>query len=172
MIDIKDLGLYYSAPSARSGMSTPGEADTSLGYFVSNTKVKMGLMNLFPNVKGKENSAGVEDYRCVFLVNHHPTLTLFEAEAWLEPVRSGGFDLTLGKDARGSSPLEVTYPQAARVTSSTQPPLGVEFVNGNVPLGNIPPKSAVALWIKRKGIDVLPKEYDGFVLHVTGDTLD
>jgi hypothetical protein len=167
-ISQKDIQFYLSAPGARQGFVGPGSPEGSLGGYVSTTPLSADPMNnLFQDVRGEANEAGVTDYRCVFVRNAHTRLTLRDAKVWVEPV--AGTDITIGVDPVGPIRENVSARQAVG-------PGGVEFLpaygkGSALSLGNLPPESVAAVWVMRRVRQAEPSNGVGFALRIVGETL-
>src|SRR4051812_958500 len=69
--------VFRLSVAAANGDATAGTAATSLGDQVSTTAITTAtLNNLFDDVTGAEAAAGSTEYRCLFVLNNHATLTL------------------------------------------------------------------------------------------------
>src|SRR4051812_16344560 len=107
-ITSSDILLKYSVKSGAAGNTTSGTAAGSLGKYVSTTTVATGANGIFDDITGDENAASTVDYRCIFVLNTHATLTLYTALAYLSAEIAGGASVAFAIDniaasAKGSS---------------------------------------------------------------------
>lgn len=172
-----DLGWYYSVATATAGDTTVGTAAGSLGGFLSTTPfVDATLDNLFPDQTGDENANLVVDYKCLFFVNNHPTLTLQNAVVWIYSQVAGGANNAFATDQKGWTAKGSTVAQAASIASKDTAPVGVTAFSlattkaSGLPIGNIPPLSCAAVWIQRTGTNAPAQVNDGVSLRCEGDT--
>lgn len=172
-----DLEFRLSNPAA-SGGNQLGQADAnaSLGGFVATTVWGGGVAHdLFDRVSGDENAASRVEYRCVFVLNKHATLTLEAAKLWLKNTVSGGADLALGLDPTPPRPVADIVAQSLVVSSDTTPPAGVLFSApadkaAGLSLGNIPPGFCRAFWLRRSAAASAAQSGDGATVRVEGET--
>ena len=86
---------YRFSVAAATGDSTAGTAPTSLGDQVSTTQITDAtLNNLWDDVSGAESAAGDTEYRGIFVLNNHATLTLQNATIALQSETAGGGAIT------------------------------------------------------------------------------
>jgi len=160
--------------SAAAGDTTAGTAATSLGDQISTTAITDAtLNNLFDDVSGAEAAAGMIDYRCIFILNNHATLTLTGASITILSQTSGGGTIDIALDnvavvAKGSASA-----QAANIASETTTPTGIgSFGAGPLTIGDMAPGTVKGVWLRRTvtaGASALNP--DGVILRVSGDTL-
>jgi hypothetical protein len=148
--------------------------NASLGGFVSDTAWTGGLDSLFSDVTALENAGDQIDYRCIFLYNSHPSLTLIRPVAWI----SGTVFCTIniGVDVNPPSPYNSPTAQALTVANTLTAPVGVTFVPATnqkqgLVLGNIPAGMVLAIWIERTAPGTPALGNDKFVLQILGNTL-
>ena len=171
----EDMEWRYSVKTGSAGDSTAGTPAGSLGKYMSQTVADFTV--LFDDVSGAENAANDVEYRCVFLLNNHLTLTYQASEVWLESQVGGGADLAIAVDGVGVVDLNTAAPQADEVADESTAPTGESFVaaagqGSAISIGDIPPQDCVAVWIRRSitGGPVPPVANDGGVLKISGDT--
>lgn len=160
--------------SAAAGDTTAGTPATSLGDQVSTTVITDAtLNNLFDDVSGAEAAAGMVDYRCIFILNNHGTLTLTGATiAILSQTALGGLiDIALDNvavSAKGSGSA-----QAAAIGAETSVPSPVgTFGAGPLTIGDLAPGQVKGVWLRRTvTAGAAGLNPDGVILRVTGDTL-
>lgn len=155
-----------------SGGAANADPNASLGGAISTTEiVGATLHNLFDIVAGAEAEAGDTEYRCFYVKNNHGTLTLQNAEIWVQtesPSTDSDEEIGLGSSAIGGTEQTVADESTA--------PAGVTFGQANgqgaaLAIGDIPAGSHKAVWIKRV-ISAAAAAYnsDSSVLRVSGET--
>jgi hypothetical protein len=165
---------YRFSVAAATGDSTAGTAPTSLGDQVSTTQITDAtLNNLWDDVSGAESAAGDTEYRGIFVLNNHATLTLQNATIALQSETAGGGAITIATDniavsAKGSGSAQM----GTIANESSAPGAASAFGAGPLALGDIGPGQVKGVWVKRvvaPGASALNP--DGAILRVTGDTL-
>lgn len=163
-IESTDIEFRYSGGAANA------DPNASLGGGMSDTEWAGGTAHdLFDVISGAENQAATVDYRCIYVLNNHATLTWFDVVAWFSNVVEGGADVALGLDPAGVNG------EATTIADETTAPAGVNFsvpldkASGE-PVGDIPPTQAFAVWFRRTATDSAPMNDDGFTFRVEGDT--
>lgn len=169
-----DIQKRLSVTTGAAGDSTAGTPAGSLGKYVSTTQITDAtLNNLFDDVSGAESSAGMTDYRCIFILNNHATLTLTNATVQVLSQTAGGGAIDIATDNIAVSAKGSAAAQAATIASETTAPTGVSaFGAGPLALGDIGPGQVKGVWLRRTvtaGAGAVNP--DGVVLRVTGDTL-
>lgn len=172
-IESTDIVYRYSVAAA-AGDTTAGTPATSLGDQVSTTAIVTATMNnIFDDVSGAEAAAGDVEYRCVFVLNNHASLTLTSAVVAMDSQTAGGGLLALATDNVAVSAKTSGSAQAAVVADENSAPAGVSaFGNGPLALGDIGPGQVKGIWLRRTvtaGAGALNP--DGALFTVTGDTL-
>lgn len=166
--------VFRLSVAAAAGDTTAGTPATSLGDQVSTTAITTAqLQNLFDNVSGAEASAGDVEYRCLFVLNNHATLTLEAATITIQSQTAGGGTIDIALDNIAVSTKGSASAQAATIANESTAPTGVgTFGAGPLTIGDIPPGQVKGVWLRRTvtaGASALNP--DGVVLAVTGDTL-
>lgn len=168
-----DIQKRFSVAAA-AGDTTAGTAATSLGDQVSTTQITDAtLNNLFDDVSGAESAAGDVEYRCIFFLNNHATLTLESATVAIQSETAGGANIAIATDNIAVSAKGAATAQADVVANEQTAPTNVSaFGAGPLSLGNIGPGQVKGVWVRR----TVPAAAgalnpDGVVLRVTGDTL-
>lgn len=168
-----DIQKRYSVVAA-AGDTTAGTAAASLGDQVSTTQITDATVgNLFDDVSGVEAAAGMTDYRCIFVLNNHATLTLQNATVAVQSQTADGGTVTIAVDNIGATAKGAVTAQAAQIANETTVPTGVgAFGAGPLSLGNLAPGQCIGVWLRRivtaGAGSVNP---DGVVLRISGDTL-
>jgi hypothetical protein len=160
--------------SAAAGDTTAGTAATSLGDQISTTAITDAtLNNLFDDVSGAEALAGMTDYRCIFILNNHATLTLQGATITIQSETALGGAITIALDNIAVSAKGAATAQAAVIGAETTTPSGVgTFGSGPLTIGDLAPGQVKGVWLKRVvGASTAALNPDGVVLRVAGDTL-
>lgn len=157
-----EVQWYLSAPQAGAGFTQGGSPGSSLGKWMSTTQVNNNapLDNLFTDITPAENAAEQIDYQCVFLMNNTITgYTLRDPFIWMpEPLWTfNGAALSVGVDPTGAVPYNSTHIQAASITNTQTPPIGVltwvaqpltDWQQG-LQVFDLLPGYCIAIWIKR-----------------------
>lgn len=174
-ITTNDLEFRYSTLLASAG-SQLAQADPakSLGKFIS-TSVWLGgsLHDLFQLLTGDANALQAVEYRCLFLLNKHATLTWQSPVVWFTSLNAIALD-AMGVDPTPASPLASSGAQAVATAAATSIPSGVTFsapttkVSG-LSLGDLAPGFCRAVWLRRTGPN-LPVALSGTVTSATNAT--
>jgi hypothetical protein len=171
-----DIVFRYSVVTGSAGDSTAGTATGSLGKYVSTTAWTAGTNSLFDNITGDENAASTVDYRCIFVLNNHATLTLQSAVVYVSAEVAGGASVAIALDNIAISAKASASAQAALIASETTAPTGVGTFStpttkaAGLAIGNIAPGQVKAIWVKRTAANSAALDADGFTLAVAGDT--
>ena len=177
-IAASDIKFYLSEKVSGNGFTTGGTPAASLGKNISTTEITDNtLNNLFDDVSGDENAASDVEYRCLFILNNHATLTWLGAVAWLSAEVAGGASIQIAIDAIAASAKADTNDQAATIADeSTSPGAEAGSFSGPVTkatglsLGDIPAGYCRAIWIKRTAANTVAVDNDGVTISVAGDT--
>lgn len=134
-------GTSNTAPASSLGgaRSTAGG-----GVIVTDT-----LNNLWDDVSGAESSAGDIEYRCIYVLNNHGSLTLTAAKIWISSNTTSAddtIDIALGGEGAGGT--------AETVANESTAPAGETFSNptsfaGGLSLGNLTAGQHYPIWIRR-----------------------
>lgn len=172
-----DIVLRLSVTTGSAGDSTAGTPAGSLGKYVSTTALSATpLNNLFDDISGAENAASTVDYRCVFVLNNHATLTLQNAVVYLSSEVAGGASIAIATDNVAISAKGSASAQAAQIANETTAPTGVSAFSSpttagaGLSLGSIPAGQVKAVWVRRTAANSAALDADGVTLAVTGDT--
>lgn len=176
-IAVTDIQYNLSTTDGAAGNTTAGTPAGSLGGYMSTTElVDATLNNLFDDVTGDENASLNDDYRCLFVQNLHPTLTLQRAVAWLVTEVVGGADTAIALDNIGVVPIGQAAPQATTIADEDTQPVAVSAFSTaitkatGIPVGDIPPGHCVAIWVRRHATNSAAQTNDGVTIRVEGDT--
>jgi hypothetical protein len=166
--------VYRLSVAAAAGDTTAGTPATSLGDQVSTTAITTAtLNNLFDDVSGAEAAAGTIEYRCIFVLNNHGSLTLQGATIAVQSQTAGGGSIDIALDNIAVSAKGSASAQAATIASETTTPTGIgAFGAGPLTIGDIGPGQVKGVWLRRTvGAGASALNPDGVVLRVAGDTL-
>lgn len=143
-----------------SGGSGNTSATASLGGARSST---VATQALFDAVTASEAAAGRVEYRCVYVRNEDPALSLDDVVvSVLSDTTSTSTSIAVGV---GTSPINGTEQQ---IGSETTPPAGVTF-GSSASLGSIPALSHRAYW-ERRSVNAVtqPLQADNSIIRVSG----
>jgi hypothetical protein len=169
-----DIVKRLSVTTGSAGDSTAGTPAGALGKYVSTTAVTDATPgNVFDDVSGAEAAAGSTEYRCIFILNNHASLTLYAATIAVQSETAGGGTVTIALDNIAASAKGSAGAQAAQIAGETSTPSGVgAFGSGPLTIGDLAPGQVRGIWLRRvvtAGASALNP--DGVVLRVSGDTL-
>lgn len=164
--------VYRYSVAAAAGDTTASSAAASLGDQVaSNGPTTAVANNVFDDVTGAEATAGDVEYRCLFALNNHATLTLIGAQLSIQSETAGGASVQIGLDPAGITAKGAATAQAATVANESTAPAGVTFSAGPLTVGDLAPGQVFGFWIKRTVPAASGAAADGAVFAVSGDTL-
>lgn len=175
-ISSSDIQLLHSVVSGSAGFSTAGTPSGSLGKYASTTQVAAGANGLFDNINGTENAAGTQDYRCIFVLNNHATLTATNVTVFLAAEVAGGANVAIALDNIGASAKGSASAQAAQIANETTAPSGVGAFSSptsdatGLAIGSLAPGQVKAVWVRRTATNSAPVDADGVTLAVFFDT--
>lgn len=158
-----------------SGGASNSDPNASLGGAMSSTVWTGGtLHDLFDVITGDENANEVTDYRCIYVVNTHDTLTWIGVKVWISDQVAGGANCSIGLDPAGVGDGAITG-VATTISVETDAPSGVSFSapaskEEGLTIGDIAPGEAAAVWIRRTATNSEPMNDDGVTLMFEGDT--
>lgn len=178
-IEASDLEFRFSAPDAAGGdqfdQDTPA---ASLGRYLSTTVWSGGVLHdLFGAVTGNQNLNGQVDYRCLFVVNKHATLTWTNPVLWFSvDTASGGVEIAMGVDPTIPSVVTDSAEQARVTAAATVAPSGVTFSKplskgAGLALGSLLPGYCKAFWLRRTAQNTVALAGETCSLRAEGDTL-
>lgn len=151
-----------------SGGANNSDPNQALGGAVSSVDAPA---TLFDNVTSNEASAGDTEYRCIYVRNNNPTLTLLGGVLWVSVnTPSASTDIAVGL---GTSAISGTEQVVANEGTA---PVGVTFSNasnkaGGVALGDLPPGATRAVWVRRTVGAGAASVQDTYTIRVEGDSL-
>jgi hypothetical protein len=172
-----DIVLRLATTAGTAGNSlAQADPNLSLGKYVSTTDVATTLHGLFDVITGAENAASDVEYRCVFVLNNHATLTLENAVVFMTAEVAGGAVAALSVDSTAVSAKGAATVQALTVADEGTAPTALTFVTTPVSaatglaLGSIPAGSVRAFWVRRSAANTAAINADGVSLNISGDT--
>jgi hypothetical protein len=150
-----------------SGGASNTDPSASIGGAMSSTDVGS---NIFDNVGSAEAATGDIEYRCLYVLNSHGTLTAQAAKVWIQantPSEDTTIDIGLG--AAGFNATETA------VANENTAPAGVTFAAaaneaGALSLGDMTAGGRFAIWIRRTVTAGAAAANDTFTLRVKCDT--
>jgi hypothetical protein len=176
-ISSSDIRVRYSVTTGTVGNTSPGTAAGSHGRYISTTDLPDAtLNNLFPDVTADENAAQNVDYKCLFVTNLHPTLTLQRAVIFFVNEVAGGSDMALALDNVGVVLNGQSAIQATTIANKNTVPSGVTAFSTPttkataLAIGDIPPGRCIGVWVRRTARNSPAQDNDGATLRVEGDT--
>ena len=175
-ITTSDIKYRFSVKTGSAGNSQTGTGAGSLGKYISTTDLTDGLLhNLFDVVTGDENAASDVEYRCIFILNDHPTLTYENVVVWVSGEVAGGATNAIGLDTTAVSLKTASSAQALEVADEGTAPVGVSFSapttkGTGLSIGNIAALSCKAVWVRRTAANTAAVDNDGVTINVSGDT--
>jgi hypothetical protein len=149
------------------------DPNASLGKYISTTDMPS---NLFDTISGTENAASTVDYRCMFVLNNHATLTYYNAVAYISGEVASGASIAIAVDNIAASTKTSAPAQAAVIANETTAPTGVGAFSSpttaatGLALGDIGPGQCRAVWIRRTAANTAALDADGVTLQTPGDT--
>lgn len=171
-----DIVFRLSVVTASAGDTTASTPAASLGDQVSTSAITTAtLNNLWDDVSGAEAAAGDIEYRCIFILNNHATLTLLGSNVYITSQTSGGGTITIGLDTTAISAKGSASAQAVTIANESTAPSGVTFsspTSGSpLTIGDLAPGQVKGIWLKRDvtaGASALNP--DGVIIGWAGDT--
>lgn len=169
-----DIVYRLSVKTGSAGDSTASSEPASLGKYVSTSVITTAQLNsIFDDVSGAESAAGDVEYRNIFVLNNHATLTLTNATVEVLSQTAGGGAIDIATDNIAASAKGSASAQAAEIANESTAPVGVSaFGAGPLSLGSLAPGQVKGVWLRRTvtaGASAV--DPDGVILRVTGDTL-
>jgi len=159
-----------------AGDTTAGTPAGSLGKYVSTTVVSAtALNNLFDDVTGDENAASDVEYRLLFVLNNHATLTLLAPVVWLSAEVAGGAVAAISVDTTATSAKGATAAQAKEVANENTAPATQTFTAPTtkatgLAIGDLLPGQVRGIWVRRTAGNTAALDNDSVTLRVEGDT--
>lgn len=150
-----------------SGGASNADADLSLGGVISSNAMPT---DIFDDVSSAEATAGLIEYRCIYVKNAHGSLPLQGPKIWFEantPSATTTVALGVGTSAQGG--------EEQSIGAETTAPAGITFTEpanfaAGVALGDIPAGGWRAVWLRRTINAGTTATADTFSLRTQGDT--
>ena len=153
-----------------------GDANLSLGKYVSITPAPTSLNALFDASTAARNAASEVDYRCLFVVNLDATLTALAYRLWMEGGDPAGGPLwAIALDPTAATPIGSAAAQAIEIATDTTAPAGLTWITpttegAGLSFGNIPADYCRAFWVRRSQTNTTAST-EWIYLHHGFDTL-
>ena len=150
------------------GASNTDPAASIGGAMSTTTDAGSGI---FDNVGSAESAAGDIEYRMVYVLNNHGTLSLTGAKVWIQAnTPSADTTVDIGLAAAGFNATETA------VANENTAPAGVTFAaaaneGAALSLGDMTAGGRYGVWIRRTVTAGAAAAADTFTLRVKGDTL-
>jgi hypothetical protein len=172
-----DIIIRGSVTTGSAGDSTAqANPNLWLGKYVSTTAFATGLNGMFDDISGAENAANTVDYRCLFVLNNHATLTMLSTVVYLSAEVSGGASIAIAIDNIAASAKGSASAQAALIASETSAPSGVGAFSSPITvatglsIGDLTPGQVRAFWVRRTAANTAALDADGWTVGVGCDT--
>lgn len=150
--------------SGGSGNSNP---DASLGGIISSTTAGT---NVFDDVGSAEATAGDIEYRCLYVLNNHASLTYLGAKIWIQTnTPSADTTVAIGLGTAGLNTTEQTVANENTAPTSVTFSSPTDFTGG-LTMGDIPFGQRYAFWIRRTVTAGAAGAADSFTIRIQGDT--
>ena len=134
-----------------SGGSSNSDPNASIGGIMSTTTTVTDntTHNLFDQVSGTESNAGDTEYRMVYLLNNHGSLTAQNTRIYISS-NTGSADTTIeiGLAAAGLNATETAIADENTAPASVSFSAPTSYATG-LNAGNIPAGQRYGVWIKR-----------------------
>lgn len=157
-----------------SGGGANADPNASLGGAMSSVSIVDATLNdLWDDTTGPEAFSGDIEYRCIYVLNNHGTLTYLGAKIWILALTTSAddeVDIGLGTTAVGTGNEQV-------IANESTAPTGVTFSRPTssgtaLVIGDIPPGSRKAVWIRRTvNAGAAASTGNQYQLSVSGETL-
>ena len=151
-----------------SGGAANSNANASLGGAISSTAVPSAL---FDNVSSADATAGLVEYRCIYVRNNHGSLSMLDpCRLFVQantPSATTTLAIGLGTSAQGGTEQTIANEGTAPIGVSFSEP--ADFANG-VSLGTIPAGGHRAVWLRRTITAGTSAVNDTYNLRTTCDT--
>lgn len=151
-----------------SGGASNTDPNASIGGVMSTTTDAPA--SVFDNVSSAEAAAGDIEYRCIYVLNNHGTLTLENGKVWVQANTPNALtDVAIGLAAEGANAT------AAAVANESTAPASVTFSaaaseGAALSLGNLAAGQRYGVWIRYTVTAGASAGADSFTLRVKGDT--
>lgn len=150
-----------------SGGASNSDPTLSLGGAKSSNDAST---TFFDDVQSAEALAGDIEYRCFYIHNAHATLTMLGTRIWIQTqTPSADTDAAIGLGASAIGGTE------SSIANENTAPAGVTFsqpssYGGGLVIGDIPPGSSKAVWVRRTVNAGAAAASDNFTIRTQCDT--
>lgn len=133
-----------------SGGAANSDPNASIGGAKSSTSVTDNTThNLFDQVSGTESNAGDTEYRCVYLLNNHGSLTAQNTHVYISSnTASADTTIDIGLAAAGLNAAETAVANENTAPSSVSFSAPTTYAGG-LDMSNIPNGQYYGLWLRR-----------------------
>lgn len=142
-------------------------ADPLLSLGGAKSSVSVTPSALFDAVSGAESDGGDTEYRCIYVHNADPSLTMYGAKVWIESESHAYHAIALGGEGLNGTAetvgTEGTAPSGEAFSSPASEGAGLS-------LGDIPTGQHYPLWIRRTIAASTPAASVTFTLRVKCDS--
>lgn len=151
-----------------SGGASNSDPNASIGGVMSTTTDAPA--SIFDNVSSAEAAAGDIEYRCIYVLNNHGSITLESGKVWIQTnTPNAATDVAIGLAAEGANAT------AAAVANESTAPTSVTFSaaaseGAALSLGNLAAGQRYGVWIRYTVTAGASAGADSFTLRVKGDT--
>lgn len=151
-----------------SGGASNTDPNASIGGIMSTTTDAPA--GVFDSVSSAEAAAGDIEYRCVYVLNNHGSITLENGKVWIQtntPNAATAVDIGLAAEGANAT--------AAAIANESTAPASVTFSaaaneGAALSLGNLAAGQRYAVWIRYTVTAGASAGADSFTLRVKGDT--
>ena len=142
---VGDVALYYTEGEG-PGFFAESDRESSLGGFISTTRIGTGLGNLFRAVTQEEADAGITLYVVIGIANTSEGVPWPAVRGWVEQPTAEGVTIEIGADPAGIVALESESAQGATIADDETAPSGVSFsapdvVHEGIVIGTLEPET-------------------------------
>lgn len=151
-----------------SGGSSNTDPNASIGGVMSTTTDAPA--GVFDSVSSAEAAAGDIEYRCIYVLNNHGSITLENGKVWVQTnTPNANTDVAIGLAAEGANATAET------LANESTAPATVSFSaaaseGAALSLGNLTAGQRYAVWIRYTVTAGASAGADSFTLRVKGDT--
>ena len=154
-----------------SGGATNDNPSASLGGTLSSETIPDDTLHaIFDVVTGDEGAAGDVEYRGIYIVNTHDTLTLIAAKLWVtsQPSGDSAIAIALADEAAGQNMETIANEQTAPDGPSFSAP---SSKGSGLTIGDLEPGQQKGIWIRRTVDEGAAAQNDAeFTITVEGDS--
>lgn len=147
--------LIYRLSGGASNTSPVASLGGAMSTVAGGIITSGSLNNLFDSVSGEESAAGDVEYRCIYVVNNHATLTLSGAVLWIKTLTTSAdteFDIQLDPAAVGSDSSVVIASENDEPDTMSLPPgdwVRPTTKTAGLVIGDLAALQRKAFWIRR-----------------------